>query len=85
VPARGITMKPSSDWKAFAGELVLYAILLWGYFVFVLHYLADWLKHVFDHDRWLFAVVALALMIGQAAGLEIISSFLFRLIRRERK
>ncbi|HUB68002.1 MAG TPA: hypothetical protein VL981_11010 [Candidatus Methylacidiphilales bacterium] len=78
-------MRPSQNWKAFAGELILYAMLLWGYFVFVLHYLADWLKELFDHDRWLFATVALLLMIGQAAGLEIVSSFLFQLIRRRQK
>ncbi len=73
------------NWKAFTCELVVYTALVLGYFAVVLHYLADWLKDLFDHDRRTYAIVALLLMVGQAVILEIVSSFLFELIRRERK
>jgi hypothetical protein len=48
----------------------------------VLHYLGGWFKELYDHDRDLFAVMALVVMIAQTVGLEIISSFLIWLLRR---
>jgi len=78
-------MKPPFHWKIFLGELALYTVLVLTYFLAVLHYLLGWLKGLYDHDRTSFAIVALLLMIGQAAVLEVLSSFLFGLIRGKRK
>ena len=77
-------MEPLPSWKTFLLELSLYAILLVAYFAFVLHYLGGWFKDLFDHDRRLFAVMALVVMIGQTVGLEIVSSFLIWLLRRKK-
>jgi uncharacterized membrane protein YqhA len=71
-----------SNWTAFAFELAIYTVLVLAYFGFVLHFLAGWLKEIFDHDLQSYAVVCLLLMIGQAVGLEMISGLLFGLIRR---
>ena len=78
-------MEPLPSWKTFLLELLLYAILLVAYFAFVLHYLGGWFKNLYDHDRDLFAVMALVVMIGQTVGLEIISSFLIWLLRGKKK
>jgi hypothetical protein len=78
-------MEPLPSWKAFLFELLLYAILLVAYFAFVLHYLGGWFKELFDHDRRLFAVMALVVMIGQTVVLEIVSSFLIWLLRVKKK
>ncbi len=78
-------MEPLPGWKAFLFELLLYAALLVAYFAFVLHYLGGWFKELFDHDRNLFAVMALVVMIGQTVGLEIVSSLLMWLLRRKGK
>jgi uncharacterized membrane protein (UPF0182 family) len=78
-------MEPLPSWKAFLFELLLYAILLVAYFAFVLHYLGGWFKELFDHDRRLFAVMALVVMIGQTVGLEIVRSFLVWLLRGKKK
>jgi hypothetical protein len=78
-------MEPLPSWKTFLIELLLYAVLLVVYFAFVLHYLGGWFKELFDHDRKLFAVMALVVMIAQTVGLEIVSSFLIWLMRRKRK
>ena len=78
-------MQPLPNLKTFLVELLLYAILLVGYFAFVLHYLGGWFKELFDHDRRLFAVAALLVMIGQAVGLEIVSGFLMWLFRRKKR
>jgi Kef-type K+ transport system membrane component KefB len=78
-------MQPLPTWKSFVAELLIYAVLVVAYFAFVLHYLSGWFKDLFDHDRRLFAIMALVIMIGQTVGLEIISSTLFWLLRRKKK
>jgi F0F1-type ATP synthase membrane subunit a len=78
-------MEPLPSWKTFLLELALYAILLVAYFAFVLHYLGGWFKELYDGDRDFFAVMALVVMIAQTVGLEIVSSFLIRLLRRKKK
>jgi magnesium-transporting ATPase (P-type) len=77
-------MEPLPSWKTFCLELLLYAILLVGYFAFVLHYLGGWFKELFDHDRRLFAVMALTVMITQTVVLEFVSSFLIWFLRRKK-
>jgi hypothetical protein len=78
-------MQPLPSWKAFVFELLLYALLLVVYFALVLHYLGGWFKDLFDHDRKLFAVMALVVMIAQTVGLEIVSSSLIWLVRKKKK
>jgi hypothetical protein len=78
-------MEPLPSWKTFLLELLLYAVLLVVYFAFVLHYLGGWFKELYDHDRDLFAVMALVIMITQTVGLEIVSSFLVWLMRVKKK
>jgi len=78
-------MEPLPSWKTFFFELLLYAILIVAYFAFVLHYLGGWFKELYGHDRDLFAVMALVVMIGQTLGLEAVSSFLIWLLRGKKK
>jgi hypothetical protein len=78
-------MERLSNWKTFVVELLLYAVLLLAYFAFVLHYLGGWFKDLFDHDRNLFAIMALVVMITQTVVLEIASSFLSWLLRGKKK
>ena len=70
---------PAFHWKAFLVELIIYSILVVGYFLLVLHYLGGWLKDLFDHDRWLYAFACILLMLGQAVMLEVLTTFLARL------
>jgi Kef-type K+ transport system membrane component KefB len=81
---RGL-MEPTFSWKSFVIELALYAVLIVAYFLFVLHYLSGWFKDLFEHDRQLFAVMALVVMIGQAVGLQIVCNTLIWLVRPEKK
>jgi Kef-type K+ transport system membrane component KefB len=79
------TKQPLPTWQAFVFELLLYAGLVVAYFFFVLHYLSGWFKDLYDHDRTLFAVMALLIMIGQAVGLQIACDFLVWLMRGKKK
>ncbi|HEY0789914.1 MAG TPA: hypothetical protein VGD78_02510 [Chthoniobacterales bacterium] len=65
-------------WRPFLLELAVYAIFLLVYFLCVLHFLGGWLKTVFEHDRAIYAGVAILLVIGQAFGLEILTGAILR-------
>jgi hypothetical protein len=71
----------STTLRAFAIELIVYAMLVTGYFFLVLHYLSAWLQDLHLHHVKLYALVAIALIIGQAVLLENITTWLFRLLR----
>jgi len=66
--------------KAFLIELVVYATLVFAYFLVVLHFLGDQIKHLYDYDRRIYAVVALSLIVGQGVGLEMLTTWLLRFI-----
>jgi hypothetical protein len=67
--------------RAFAIELVIYAVLVIGYFFLVLHFLGGWLHQLELHYRYTYAGVAILLIIGQAVVLESVTTLLLRIIR----
>lgn len=67
--------------RAFAMELAIYAVLVTGYFFLVLHLLGEWLYHLETQHRYMYAVVALLLIAGQAVALDAVTTLLFRLLR----
>jgi len=71
----------SASLRAFFLELVVYGILVTGYFFLVLHFLAGWLQELHLHHTKLYALVAILLIIGQAVVLEGVTTWLFKLIR----
>jgi hypothetical protein len=76
-------MKPraAKTLKAFLIELVVYSALVVGYFFAVLHFLADWVNRLEKTHIHAYAVVAIALIIGQAILLETITTALMRLLQ----
>jgi hypothetical protein len=67
--------------RAFLLELAVYAVFVTGYFFLVLHFLSDWLQELHLHHVTTYAIVAIALVIGQAVLLESVTTWLFRLLR----
>jgi len=67
--------------RSFFIELVVYAVLVAAYFFLVLHFLGGWLYHLFAHDRRTYAVVALALIVGQGFLLETFTRLLLAWIK----
>ena len=67
--------------KSFLVELVVYAALVVGYFFLVLHLLEDWIAQLYHGDPRIYAVVALALIVGQGIALELLTAALFALIK----
>jgi hypothetical protein len=73
--------KKSASLGSFLVELAVYAIFVFAYFFLVLHFLGGWIKHIFDQNKTLYAFVALALIIAQGVGLEMLTTGLLRIIR----
>ena len=67
--------------RAFAIELVIYSVLVVAYFFLVLHLLGQWLYQLEVYHRYMYAAVAILLIIRQAVLLESVTTFLIRLIR----
>jgi hypothetical protein len=73
--------KFKSSLKSFLIELMVYAVMVVAYFFLVLHFLGDWLNHIFEHDRRIYAALALGLIVGQGIVLEVITTALLGFIR----
>jgi hypothetical protein len=71
--------------RAFAIELAIYAVLVIVYFFLVLHLLGEWLYHLEAHHRYVYAIVALLLIAGQAVALDAVTTLLFRFVRGRRR
>ena len=67
---------------SFLLELVVYAVLVTGYFFLVLHFLGGALRNLFETNKTTYAIVALALIIGQGVLLEVLSTALLGFCQR---
>ncbi len=76
-----MTKETARTVRAFAIELAIYALLVVAYFFLVLHLLGDWLYQLESQHRYIYAGVAILLIIGQAVLLESVTTFLIRMIR----
>jgi hypothetical protein len=65
-------------------ELLIYGVLLVIYFFAVLRFMGNFLTNLFHTQNILYALVGLAIIIVQAVLLEIVSSYIMRLLRLER-
>jgi len=68
--------------RVFAAELVIYAVLVTGYFFLVLHVLGNWLYRLETQQRIIYAFASILLIAGQAVVLDAVTTVLFRLLRR---
>ena len=67
--------------RAFLIELAVYSIFVVVYFFLVLHFLGAGLHQLEIRHRYTYAGVAILLLVGQAVLLELLTTFLFRIIR----
>jgi hypothetical protein len=67
--------------RAFAIELVIYTVLVVGYFFLVLRFVAHSLFDLEQRHIVLYGAISIALIVGQAVLLEIITTGLLRFLR----
>ena len=73
---------PTVTVVSFLLELGLYAVVVTGYFFVVLHFLGGALRNLFETNKTTYAIVALALIIGQGVLLEVLSTALLGFCQR---
>jgi hypothetical protein len=66
---------------SFLIEMVVYGFLIAGYFLLVLHLLGPSLARIEKEHIRLYALLCVALVLGQSIILESITTFLLRLLR----
>ena len=66
---------------SFLVELIVYGFLIAGYFLLVLHLLGPCLADFEKEHIRLYALLCVALILGQSIVLESITTFLIRLLR----
>lgn len=76
-------MKPElkNSLKSFLLELMVYAVLVAGYYACVLHFLGNNLKYFYEEDRRLYAGLALGLIVGQGLLLDGVTRLLLAWIK----
>jgi hypothetical protein len=65
-------------------ELIVYAVLLVGYFLLVLRFLAAPLARLFSDNLTLYGIASLALIVTQGVTLEALTSWLMRVLKLDR-
>lgn len=64
-------------------ELIIYSVLIFGYYLLVLQVLDDWLLEVFQTNLIIYAIFGLGLIIIQAVVLDYVTSFLMKYIKTD--
>ncbi len=64
-------------------EIVIYGILVFGYYLLVLRWLDDWLMMVFNTNLVYYAFVGLGMIFIQAVLLDFVTSFLMKFIKTD--
>jgi glycerol uptake facilitator-like aquaporin len=70
--------------RNFVIEMVIYAVLVVGYFYLALRLLGNPLKHLFTENLVLYAFVALILIVAQGILLEVLTSTIVNWLKLER-
>lgn len=60
----------------YALELIVYGFLVAAYYFLILHFLGNGLENIYQHQRKLYAALALGLILGQGLLLEVLTRFL---------
>jgi hypothetical protein len=68
----------------FAIELLIYGVLVVGYFYLVLRLLGPWLTHLFQNDLVTYAVIGLSLVVAQGVILEQVTSLILNWLNLNR-
>lgn len=62
-------------------EIIIYSILIIGYYFLVLRWLDDWLLTIFDSNLVNYSLVGISLIFTQAVLLDFVTSYLMKIIK----
>ncbi|MFN2112334.1 MAG: hypothetical protein ACK2TT_04390 [Anaerolineales bacterium] len=74
-------MEPGKLFRNLLIEIVIYSILIFGYYLLVLHHLGPWIASIFNSNLYTYAFLGLGLIFVQAVILDLVTSFLMKYIK----
>ncbi len=76
-------MEPRKLFRNLMVEIIIYSLLIIGYYLLVLRWLGDWIGSIFESNLYIYAFAGLGLIFVQAVVLDIVTSFLMKYIKLE--
>ncbi len=74
-------MEPGKLFRNLLIEILIYSLLIFGYYSLVLRWLGGWIGSIFNDSLYIYAFVGLGLIFFQAVVLDLITSFLMKYIK----
>ena len=74
-------MEPRKLFRNLLFEIIIYSLLIFGYYLLVLRWLGDWIDSIFSSNLYIYAFAGLGLIFVQAVILDIVTSFLMKFIK----
>lgn len=74
-------MEPRKLFRNLVVEILIYSVLIFGYYMMVLRYLGDWIASIFHSNLYIYAFAGLGLIFVQAVLLDLLTSFLMKFIK----
>lgn len=76
-------MEPGPLFRNLLIEIVIYSILIFGYYLLVLRWLDDWLLTIFNTNLVYYAFAGLGMILIQAVLLDFVTSYLMKFIKTD--
>ncbi|HDD54846.1 MAG TPA: hypothetical protein ENG59_01215 [Chloroflexi bacterium] len=74
-------MEPRKLFRNLIVEIIIYSLLIFGYYLLVLRWLGEWIASIFNSNLILYAWAGLGLIFVQAVLLDFATSFLMKFIK----
>ena len=74
-------MEPRILFSNLLVEIIIYSVLIFGYYLLVLRWMGDWLNNMFNTNLVYYSLVGLGLIFVQAVLLDFVTSFLMKYIK----
>jgi hypothetical protein len=74
-------MEPRKLFRNLLFEIIIYSLLIVGYYLLILRWLGDWIDSIFRSNLYIYAFAGLGLIFVQAVILDIVTSFLMKFIK----
>jgi len=76
-------LEPRKLFRNLLIEILIYSVLIFGYYLLVLRFLDDWLLSYFQSSLILYSIFGLGAIIIQAVLLDFVTSFLMKHIKMD--
>lgn len=74
-------MEPRLLFRNLLVEIIIYSVLIFGYYLLVLRWMGDWLMNMFNTNLVYYSLVGLGLIFIQAVLLDFVTSYLMKYIK----